>query len=223
MTRETVDERNCVGIIDDDDDVRRTVSRMLAHLGLTVHSYASARAYLDDPGGRSACACLILDVRLPGISGIELQRQLLTQRRRPAIVFVSGYIDTGTVVEAIRNGAVDFLQKPFNEQQLLDSVHLALTCEKQHRLAENEREIFTERRARLTPREQDVLARVLLGMRAKEVAHDLGIATKTVEEHRSRVMHKMQASTAAELVSMFHGVDAGNDDTGPGSLTDRCA
>lgn len=216
--RDIHDERVAVGIIDDDADVRSTLARMLVHLGVEVYTYPSARAYLDDPCGRGACAVLIVDVRLPGISGIELQRQVRAQRRPPALVFVSGYTDTGTVVEAIRNGAVDFLQKPFNEQQLLDSVQVALMRERESRQAEKAREHVAERRARLTPREQDVLAKVLLGLRAKEIAHALGIATKTVEEHRSNIMHKMQTSSVVELVSMFHGAELSPNGTSIPSL-----
>ena len=196
--------RDGVGIIDDDADVREAVSTMLVQLGSTVFAYPAAREYLEDPRGRSCCACLILDVRLPGISGLQLQRQLRMHSRTPAIIFISGCADTASVVEAMRNGAVDFLEKPFGEQRLLDSVQVALALEQKDRHAENESDRLAEARARLTPREHEVLARVLVGMRAKEIASELGIATKTAEEHRSRVMRKLQTPTVAKLVSMFH-------------------
>lgn len=194
--------KDFVGVVEDDVAVREALCLMLGALDMEVHAYASAREYLDDLHGQSCCACLVLDVRLPGFSGIELQRQLLKQRRVPAIVFISGHADVPMVVEAMRNGAVDFLQKPFKEQQLLDSVQKALTLKRCSREARDKSEIVAARLACLTPREQQVLAGILRGLRTKEVATELGIATKTAEEHRANVMHKMHASTIAELVSM---------------------
>jgi FixJ family two-component response regulator len=194
--------KDCVGVVEDDDAVRKSVCLMLESLGMEVHSYATAHEYLNDPHGRSCCACLILDVRLPGLSGMELQKQLLSQTRAPGIVFITGHGDVPMAVEAMRDGAVDFLQKPFKEQQLLDSVHKALKLERRFREARDKSEVTTARLACLTPREQEVMKGILRGLRTKEVAAELGLATRTVEEHRTNLMHKMHASTIAELISM---------------------
>jgi FixJ family two-component response regulator len=144
----------------------------------------------------------VLDVRLPGISGIELQRQVIRQRRVPAIVFITGHGDVPMAVEAMRLGAVDFLQKPFKEQQLLDSVQKALAQERGSREARDKGELVSARLACLTPREQDVLKGILQGLRTREIAVNLGLATKTAEEYRANVMRKMHASTIVELVAM---------------------
>ena len=194
--------KDCVGIVEDDAAVRGALALMLETLGMEVHPYASARAFLDDQEGRDRCACLVVDVRLPDMSGLELQNQLLKQARIPAIVFITGHGDIPMAVEAMRNGAVDFLQKPFREQQLLDSVQKALAIERRSRVARGKNELVTARLACLTAREKEVLAKILQGLRTKEIATELRIATKTVEEYRANVMHKMHAATIAELISV---------------------
>jgi len=194
--------KDCVGVVEDDTAVRDALCLMLRSLDIEVFAYASAREYLDDPQGRGCCACLVLDVRLPGISGIELHKQLVQQKRVPAIVFITGHGDIPMAVEAMRNGAVDFLQKPFKEQQLLDSVQRALAVERCSCQAHDKSEIVAARLACLTVREHEVLARLLRGLRTKEIAAELGIATRTAEEHRAKVMRKMHAATIAELASM---------------------
>jgi FixJ family two-component response regulator len=193
---------DCVGVVEDDDAVRRGLCLMLEGLGMEVYAYASARDYLDDQHGRDCCTCLVLDVRLPGISGIELQRQLQQQEHAPAIVFITGHGDVPMAVEAMRNGAVDFLQKPFKEQQLLDSVQKALIAQRRGRQGRDKSATLAARLACLTPREQELLAALLRGLRSKEVATELGLSIRTVEEHRANLMHKMHAATIAELVAM---------------------
>lgn len=194
--------KDCVGVVEDDAAVREALRLMLGALNMEVHAYASADEFLDDADVRSRCACLVLDVRLPGISGIELHNQLLTQKRVPAIVFITGHGDIPMAVEAMRNGAVDFLQKPFREQQLLESVQKALALERHAREVRSKCETAVARLACLTPREHEVLEKVLMGLRSKEVAAKMGLATKTVEQHRANIMHKMHAATLAELISM---------------------
>ena len=195
-------ERDCVGVIDDDDAVRGAIRRLLSALRIHVHAYASAREYLDDAQGRECCACLVLDVRMPGMSGLELQKQLRAEKRMPAIVFVSGHADVGTAVEAMRNGAVDFLEKPFSERQLLDSVQRALAQERRTHLVDDRIDVVSARMARLTPRENEVLSFMRSGMRTKGIATHLGIAARTVEEHRAHVMQKMEAGTIGELIGI---------------------
>jgi FixJ family two-component response regulator len=176
---------------------------MLKSLGIEVHSYGSASEYLNDPQGRSRCGCLVLDVRLPGMSGMELHKQLrLHSGRVPAIVFITGHGDIPMAVEAMRNGATDFLQKPFKEQQLLDSVQKALALERSWRIARDKSDVLAARLACLTPREHEVMGMLLQGARSKAIAIKLGIVTKTAEEHRANVMHKMHAKSMAELVTM---------------------
>jgi len=192
--------KDCVGVVEDDDAVREALCLMLRSLDIEVFAYASAREYLDDSQGRSRCTCLVLDVRLPGISGMELHKQLVLQKQAPAVVFITGHGDIPMAVEAMRNGAVDFLQKPFREQRLLDSVQKALAVERCSVQARDKSEIETARLACLTPRENEVLVGLRRGLRTKEIASELGIATKTAEGHRARVMRKMHASTIAELV-----------------------
>jgi FixJ family two-component response regulator len=194
--------RDCVGVVEDDAAVRGALRLMLEGLGMEVRLYATARDYLDDEEGRSRCACLVLDVRLPGISGIELQKQLLKEGRGPAIVFITGHADVQMAVEAMRRGAVDFLQKPFQEQQLLDSVQRALALEHGLHEARERSDVAAARQAGLTPREHEVLTRILRGLRTREIASELGIATRTAEEHRANVMHKLHAGTIAELVQL---------------------
>jgi len=194
--------KDCVGVVDDDAAVRKGLCLMLEELNIEVHAYASAGEYLADAYGREVCTCLVLDVRLPGMSGFELQKQLQKQRQIPAIVFITGHGDIPMAVEAMRSGAVDFLQKPFKEQQLLDSVQKGLTFGRHQRKAREASESVAARTACLTPREKEVLAKLLQGFRTKDIATELGRATKTVDEHRTNIMRKMHASTITELVSM---------------------
>lgn len=195
-------KKDCVGVIEDDSAVQKALCLMLESLGIEVLAYSSAREYLDDAVGRSRCTCLVLDVRLPGMSGIELQHQLMKQSLAPAIVFISGHADVPMAVEVMRNGAVDLLQKPFREQQLLDSVQKALEQAKSTHAAENRAKVSDARLACLTPREKQVLAGMLKGSRSKEIASGLGLAARTVEEHRANVMNKMHATSIADLIRM---------------------
>ena len=194
--------KDSVGVIEDDAAVREGLCLMLETLGMEVHRYASATEYLNDSHGRSCCSCLVLDVRLPGTSGIQLQKQLMTLNRTPAIVFISGHGDIPMAVEAMRNGAVDFLQKPFKEQQLLDSVQRALNLEHRSREAQSASESAVARLSCLTPREKAILKQLQLGLRTKEVAFELGISLRTAEGHRANLMKKMHATTISELLSM---------------------
>lgn len=192
--------KDCVGVVDDDAVVRQALCLMLAGIGLEIHNYASAQEYLDDPVGRQCCKALVLDVRMPGISGMELQRKLAAQETRPAVVLVTGHGDVPMAVEAMRLGAVDFLQKPFNEQQLLDSVQKALAVSRLEHEKYIQNETARARLACLTPREVQVLKGLRRGLKTREIAAEMGITTKTAEEHRANLMRKMHASTIAEII-----------------------
>lgn len=188
-----------VCVIDDDDVVRESLKLLIETQGVRVLSYASCPEFLDDPQA-AACACLVLDVRLPGMSGIRLQERLLERGDVPPIIFVSGHADVPTAVQAMRAGALDFLQKPFPEQVLLDRVEQAIELFRRRQTERVRRSTLAARQAQLTSREREVLECLLAGKANKQIADALDISVKTVEQHRARVMEKMRASSLAELV-----------------------
>ncbi|MCC7414366.1 MAG: response regulator transcription factor [Gammaproteobacteria bacterium] len=188
-----------VYVVDDDEAVRASVSLLLRSVGLEVYSYPSARALLDD-ALPAACACLVLDVRMPGMSGLELQRELAARRLDLPIVFITGHGDVPMAVAAMKAGAVDFLQKPFNDQDLIERVQQALLGAERTAAAAAEIDDVRTRMARLTPREHQVLARVVDGQANKTIAAALSLSERTVEIHRARAMEKMEARSLAELV-----------------------
>ncbi|HEY7041126.1 MAG TPA: response regulator transcription factor [Methylomirabilota bacterium] len=190
-----------VYVVDDDASVRRALSRLIHSVGLEVMTFPSAQAFLAfTPPERPAC--LVLDVRLPGPSGLDLQAALTEADRSVPIVFITGHGNVPTSVRAMKGGAVDFLQKPFNDQELLDSVQRALRRSGEERAERAERSELERRVGSLTPREREVLMLVVAGMLNKQIADKLGIAEKTIKVHRGRVMEKMQADSIADLVRM---------------------
>jgi FixJ family two-component response regulator len=188
-------------VIDDDDAVRSSLKLLLRSVKLPVVVYASAQEFLpkysvDQPG------CLIVDVRMPGMSGLELQEQLNLRGAMIPVIFITGHGDISMAVEAMRHGAFDFLPKPFRDQDLLDRIQKALEKD-----AKSRREIAQTERIRqqfesLTPREREVLGLVTSGKANKVMAADLGVSQRTIEIHRARVMEKMQANSLAQLVRM---------------------
>lgn len=190
-----------VYVVDDDESVCRALSRLFRSVGLEAQTFPSARAFLEYPAPDRP-ACLVLDVRLPGPSGLDLQSELSRARREVPIVFITGHGSVPTSVRAMKGGAVDFLQKPFNEQELLDSVQHALQRSREQRADGAERAEVGRRLETLTPREREVLALVVAGMLNKQIADRLGSAEKTVKVHRGRVMDKMRAGSVADLVRM---------------------
>ncbi len=188
-------------VIDDDDAVRSSLKLLLRSVKLPVAVYASAQEFLpkysvDQPG------CLIVDVRMPGMSGLELQQQLNLRGAMIPVIFITGHGDISMAVEAMRHGAFDFLPKPFRDQDLLDRIQKALEKD-----ARNRREVAQVERIRqqfesLTPREREVLELVTSGKANKVMAADLGVSQRTIEIHRARVMEKMQANSLAQLVRM---------------------
>jgi RNA polymerase sigma factor (sigma-70 family) len=190
-----------VYVVDDDASVRRALSRLIHSVGLEVMTFPSAHAFLAfTPSDRPAC--LVLDVRLPGPSGLDLQAALTQADRSVPIVFITGHGNVPTSVRAMKGGAVDFLQKPFNDQELLDCVQRALRRSGEERAERAERSELERRVGSLTPREREVLLLVVAGMLNKQIADKLGIAEKTIKVHRGRVMEKMQADSIADLVRM---------------------
>jgi len=190
-----------VYIVDDDSSVCRALARLIRSIGFSAETFRSAQAFLDHPLTDSA-ACLILDIRLPGPSGLELQDTLSRVGRDLPIVFITGHGDVPTTVRAMKGGAVDFLQKPFDDGELLGCVQRALAKSREQRAERAERTQLQLRLDTLTPREREVLLHVVTGQLNKQIAGDLGIAEKTIKVHRGRVMQKMQAGSVADLVRM---------------------
>jgi FixJ family two-component response regulator len=195
-----------VFIVDDDEAVRSSLRLLLKSVGLVPSAVASAREFLDkyDP---AQPGCLVLDVRMPQMSGLELQEQLNLKGAVLPVIFITGHGDVPMAVEAMQAGAFDFLQKPFRDQDLIDRIQRALDKDRTNRAALNERTFIRERLQSLTPREREVLAMVTSGKANKIMAADLGVSQRTVEIHRARVMEKMNAASLAQLVRMVMDLD----------------
>jgi FixJ family two-component response regulator len=191
-----------VFVVDDDEPVRDSLRLLLRSVGRSVEAYASAQefldAYTDDRAG-----CLVLDVRMPGMSGLELQERLNERRAILPIIFVTGHGDVPMAVETLQAGAMDFLQKPFRDQELLDRIDKALDMDATNRRELLELKQIAQRFGELTPRERAVMELVVQGKANKVIAGDLDISQRTVEIHRARVMEKTQAASLAHLVRMF--------------------
>lgn len=197
--------RPFVCVVDDDLSVRKSLGRLLASAGYTVEAFASARDFLAHGPSASPC-CVVLDVRMPGLTGIDLQRSLAAAGRRMSIVFLTGHIDVPTSVRAMRDGAIDLLMKPVDQGELLAAVARAVTKDAGDRTEEQRIAEIRQRVETLTARETQVFALVVTGMLNKQIAYDLGIAEKTIKVHRARVMGKMRASSVAELVRLADAV-----------------
>lgn len=195
-----------VYVVDDDDAVRSSLRLLLKSVGLPTVTHASAQEFLATWDGEQP-GCLVLDVRMPGMSGIELQTELNQRGAIIPVIFISGHGDIPMAVEAIQHGAFDFLQKPFRDQELIDRVQRALTSDAEHRQLLQQRETLRHRFDSLTPREQEVLQLVTQGKANKVMAGDLGVSQRTVEIHRARVMEKMGAQSLAQLVRMVLELD----------------
>jgi two-component system, LuxR family, response regulator FixJ len=201
MTATMADSRPLVFVVDDDEPVRDAIGMLLDTVGMDYESYDSAQAFLDhyDPTRRG---CLVLDIRMPGMSGLELQQRLVERSAPIPIVFITGHGDVPMAVEAMKRGAVDFIRKPFRDQELLDRIHEALAQEADQRAQARTLDDLHQRVASLTPREREVFLRVADGQANKVVAIELGISERTVEIHRSQVMQKTRARSLADLVRM---------------------
>jgi len=191
----------CVFIVDDDEAVRSSVRFLIRSVGLQAQGYASAQEFLAAYDPRHP-GCLLLDVRMPGMSGLELQQELNRRGATIPVVFITGHGDVPMAVEAMQQGAFDFLQKPFRDQDLLDRVQRALARDTESRSRLAARAEILARLATLTPRETEVLQLITRGKANKVVGAELGVSQRTVEIHRAHVMEKMNASSLAELVRM---------------------
>jgi FixJ family two-component response regulator len=195
-----------VYVVDDDDAVRRSLARLIRSVGLTVETFPSAKAFLEHTLPDRP-ACLVLDLRLPGPSGLDLQAALGDTQRRMPIIFITGHGNVPASVRAMKGGALDFLQKPFNDQDLLDGVHRGLARSRAAWAEGAERALVQQRLDMLTTRERQVLVLVVAGKLNKQIAAELGAAEKTIKVHRGRVMKKMQAESVADLVRMTQKVE----------------
>jgi two-component system response regulator FixJ len=189
-----------VYVVDDDIDVRDALQHLFASVKLDCRLCGTAEEFLACYDSATT-SCLVLDVRMPGLSGAELHRLLLTRGIAIPVVFISGYGDVPLAVEAMRRGAVTFLEKPVNAQELLDRVHEALEQDAQRRAREGDIEEIETRIEQLTTREREILDRLALGETTKEIAHALKLSPKTVDYHRAKLMTKMDAETLPELIT----------------------
>jgi len=196
-----------VFVVDDDPSVRASLKFLVSTVGLQVESFDSAEAFLNKkpPDGPS---CLVLDVRLRGMSGLDLQRELAARDLRIPIVFITGHGDIPMSVRAMKAGAVEFLSKPFRDQDLLDAIRGALERDRARRDQEKEVTELQQRFESLTLRQREVTAMVVSGFLNKQIADELGTAENTVKVHRSRAMEKMRAKSLADLIKMIEKVKA---------------
>ncbi len=191
-----------VFVVDDDPSVRGAIKRLIGSMGLQVELFETAQEFLASKLP-NAPSCVVLDIRLPGISGLTLQRQLAEANVQIPIIFITAHSDVPMTVRAMKAGAVEFLTKPFRDQDLLDAIHLALEKDRGRRQQEAELAALRERFELLSPREREVVAMVVSGMLNKQIAAQIGTAENTVKSHRSRAMEKMQANSLADLVKMI--------------------
>ena len=198
-------DRPTVFVIDDDDALREGLTSLFRSIGLQVKAFGSVKDFQQDQT-RDAPGCLVLDVRLPGMSGLDLQTELNQADFQMPIIFISGHADVPMSVRAIKAGAVEFLVKPFREQELLDAVRNGIERDQEQR---QKHKLYLELRTRyetLTPREQELFGFVVSGLMNKQIAGEMGISLITVKVHRGNVMQKMRAKSLAELVRMADGL-----------------
>ena len=189
-----------VFVVDDDVSVRKSVVRLLKSMGFPARPYASASEFLDDWREHPAPGCLVLDVQLPGLNGLELQEKLRALALPISIIFITGHGDIPMSVRAMKAGAVDFLAKPFQDEDLLRAVREAIARDNARHREHAEREEVVGLYAELTPREREVMALVVRGLPNKRIASELGTSEKTIKVHRGRVMEKMGVESVADLV-----------------------
>jgi two-component system, LuxR family, response regulator FixJ len=195
------DSAPTVYVVDDDEGVRNSLRFLLKSVGLAARTLASAREFLDSYKPKQS-GCVVLDVRMPGMSGLELQQQLNLRGAIIPVIFITGHGDIPMAVEAMQHGAFDFLQKPFRDQDLIDRIQRALERDAHNRASLEQHDRIRERFASLTPREREVLELMTQGKPNKVMAGDLGVSQRTVEIHRARVMEKTGAASLAQLVRM---------------------
>jgi two-component system, LuxR family, response regulator FixJ len=199
-----------VYIVDDDQATRKSLRWLVETLGVPVQTFHCAVSFLDayDP---SMPGCMVLDMMMPGMSGLELQQELNARGIDIPVIVLTGYADVATAVRTLKGGAVEFLEKPFNDDVLLEQIRLALALDARRRSERGARDVVHERMLRLTPRESEILDLVVEGLSSKEIAGRLNVSFKTVEAHRAKVMRKMEAESVAQLVRMVVSANSKGD------------
>jgi len=208
------ESESIVFVVDDDPSVRSAIERLIGTVGLQVQLFGSAQEFLASKLP-NVPSCLVLDIRLPGISGLNLQRQLAKANIQIPIIFITAHGDIPMTVRAMKAGAVEFLTKPFRDQDLLDAIQLALERDRTRRWQDAELAVLQERFKSLSPREREVVGMVVSGMLNKQIAAQMGTAENTVKVHRSRAMEKMQANSLAELVKMIQRLQVSSSNEPP--------
>ena len=205
-------------VIDDDPNIRESLGSLLRSVGLQVKLLGSVGEFLNSsrPDGPT---CLVLDIRLPGRSGLELQRELATANIHPPTIFITGYGDIPMSVQAMKGGAIDFLTKPFRDQDLLDAIQLGLSRDRARLENEKALAVLRARFETLTPREREVMALVVTGRLNKQIAGDIGISEITVKVHRGQVMRKMGASSLPDLARMADKLNITRENPRPSART----
>lgn len=207
------DIQQTVYVVEDDEAVRDSLELLLKSEGKAVQTYPSAADFLGDYAETMA-GCIVLDIRMPGMDGMELQKKLNARHSLLPIIFVTGHGDVPMAVDAMKEGAVDFIQKPYREEALLEKIEEALAQDREQRKTLSERQEIVRRIRTLTPRESEIMDRMIAGQANKVIAIELDISQRTVEIHRSRVMHKMGTHSLAHLVRMVLSVKDLIDDRG---------
>jgi FixJ family two-component response regulator len=199
------DIQQTVYVVEDDEAVRDSLELLLKSDDKPVRTYESATAFLKDYSDKMA-GCIVLDIRMPGMDGMELQKKLNEKHSILPIIFVTGHGDVPMAVDAMKEGAVDFIQKPYREEALLEKIEAALKQDQEQRKSLDEKQEIIRRIKSLTPREHEIMGRMIAGQANKVIAIELEISQRTVEIHRSRVMHKMGTHSLAHLVRMVLSV-----------------
>ena len=197
------DKRNCqICIVDDDVSIRKGLRRLLRSHGFTPKEFSSAREFLDTEISQKTIGCILLDITMPGMSGLDMQDELLNRGIQLPIIFISGYGTVPKTVQAMKKGAIDFLEKPFDGDGLMQAIDHAVAVSRQREEESMAYRALKEKMAALTPRESQVFEHVVTGMLNREIAEQLGIVEKTVKVHRSRLMDKLGAKSVTDLVRM---------------------
>ena len=195
-----------VFVVDDDPSIRESLSLLLSSAGYGVKTFASAKQFLESECVTPGPACLVLDVKMPDLSGLDLQKELKSKNCVIPIIFITGHGDIPMSVQAMKKGAIDFLSKPFDDDELLDAVKVALLKNSQARVNLNEKKHIMQRLGSLTAREHEILTYLITGMLNKQIAYELKISERTVKAHRKQVFDKMSVNSIAELVRLTEKV-----------------